>query len=286
MKPISKGTLIFNAGGVLVGLVLVGYFVNSIFSSETAIPCSAEYQHAYRLGLERGPGELMTAPELQARLGGLDFGVADNTEILWRDAAAKRPVLQVALRKGSTRPDNARTENGGVDFSWRPKGITEAEMVCLSYDIWLPADFDFNRGGTLPGLYGAATEGDGEGEPVFQAPLVWKSAGNSGVAVVTRSESGKQISYVERGRVRIPRGRWVSIAQEIRLNTPGQKDGILRTWIDGSVAVDRKGLQLRREASDRFEGVKANVHYGGSDPSQAAPKDASVRISAFTVAVR
>lgn len=40
-------------------------------------------------------------------------------------------------------------------------------------------------------------------------------------------------------------GRWACVETHVKLNTPGQKDGVMRLWLDGLLQCDRKGLDWR-----------------------------------------
>jgi hypothetical protein len=40
-------------------------------------------------------------------------------------------------------------------------------------------------------------------------------------------------------------GRWVCVEVRVKLNTPGQKDGLNQLWIDGRLEAERKGLDWR-----------------------------------------
>jgi hypothetical protein len=40
-------------------------------------------------------------------------------------------------------------------------------------------------------------------------------------------------------------GRWVCVEARVKLNTPGQKDGLNQLWIDGRLEAERKGLDWR-----------------------------------------
>lgn len=41
--------------------------------------------------------------------------------------------------------------------------------------------------------------------------------------------------------------RWTSIEWRVKVNTPGVKDGILQVWVDGRMALDKQGIELRGE---------------------------------------
>ena len=60
--------------------------------------------------------------------------------------------LQVLYPKGSINPGNS--PQGGTEFYARPLDITRAVNASLEYSVFFPVDFDFVKGGKLPGLYG------------------------------------------------------------------------------------------------------------------------------------
>jgi hypothetical protein len=50
-------------------------------------------------------------------------------------------------------------------------------------------------------------------------------------------------------------GRWVAVECRVKLNTPGEKDGLQQLWIDGRLEAERTGLDWRGRYTDR--GVNA-----------------------------
>ena len=67
-------------------------------------------------------------------------------------------------------------------------------------------------------------------------------------------------------------GQWYCVEGRIDLNTPGQHDGSLQGWVDGSEAFNRSGIAFRRadEAYLNIDSFWFDVYYGG---------DASVRLN-------
>jgi len=61
--------------------------------------------------------------------------------------------------------------------------------------------------------------------------------------------------------------RWTCLEQYVKLNTPGQKDGILRAWVDGRPAFERTDLRFRNVDRLKIERVWMNVYHGGKLPS-------------------
>lgn len=63
---------------------------------------------------------------------------------------------------------------------------------------------------------------------------------------------------------RLAKSRWTSIEQYIKLNQPGQSDGEFKAWVDGRLAVVRKGLRWRDVPTLRIESVWLNIFHGGT----------------------
>ncbi len=65
----------------------------------------------------------------------------------------------------------------------------------------------------------------------------------------------------------LERNRWYCIEQYVRLNTPKEKNGILRVWIDGRLAMEHTNLRLRTVESLHIEWVWFDVYHGGAEVS-------------------
>jgi hypothetical protein len=67
----------------------------------------------------------------------------------------------------------------------------------------------------------------------------------------------------------------------VKLNTPGEKDGVLRVWIDGRPAFEKTDLRFRHTPELRIEQVWMNVYHGGREPS---PHDQHLYIDNVVIA--
>lgn len=79
----------------------------------------------------------------------------------------------------------------------------------------------------------------------------------------------------------LQRNRWYCIEQYLKLNKPGQKDGVLRAWIDGRLAFERTDLRLRNVPDLKIEAVWFNVYHGGVTPP---PRDMDMYIDNVVIA--
>ena len=61
--------------------------------------------------------------------------------------------------------------------------------------------------------------------------------------------------------------RSYSIEQHVKLNTPGEKNGVLRAWVDGRLAFQKSDIRFRNVDKLKIEQVWMNVYHGGTRPS-------------------
>lgn len=112
---------------------------------------------------------------------GVTPGVEDITHAddapswrLWTNASA---MLQLFYPKDSINP--AKWPKGGSEFYATPLDISKASNVTLKYKVFFPGDFDWVKGGKLPGLYGGHTRCSG-GSPAldcFSTRMMWRAGG-------------------------------------------------------------------------------------------------------------
>lgn len=226
--------------------------------------------------------------ELQHGVGG-----GAQSRLLIVHDAERGPVLRVRYPRGAVGP-----QMGGAEFKVR---LPEAgdELTC-AYRVRFGEDFDFVRGGKLPGLAGGAAPTGGQvatGSNGFSARLMWRPGG----AVVQyvyhpdkRGEWGDDFAYTTepsasgtcaQGAARqFSPGRWHRVMHRVRLNTPGARDGRIQAWFDGALALDVSGLRFRDVPSVRIDQLHFSTFFGGNEASWAPTKDEHVDFDEFVVA--
>ena len=91
--------------------------------------------------------------------------------------------------------------------------------------------------------------------------------------------NGRPVGF-DWGNVTVPvgfqRGRWYEMEYQVFLNTPGMKDGWVKIWIDGVLAAQKTGLNIRGTGGStvklnriRVGGWYSNSANGNSCPSPA-----------------
>lgn len=211
----------------------------------------------------------------------------ENLEVIDDPSGRFDRVLRVVYPKNSVTPSLSRKEGvpvGGGQFL-ADLGMPPADAMRLSYYLRFSENFDFVKGGKLPGLFGGNEISGGEipdGTNGFSTRLMWRRDGDGEVYAYlpTSDEYGTSI---DRGAWRFVPGRWYHIEQEVVLNEPGQENGRIRLWVDGAQVIDRDDVMFRTTDELKIEGIFFSTFFGGGDLSWATPEDVYVDFAEFSV---
>lgn len=214
-----------------------------------------------------------------------DWGTEENVLILSPLASGlTEPALRVLYPKHSSSPSDADQDGiprGGLGFYTEQKHLQEADRACLHYLLRFEANFDFVKGGKLPGLYGGKAPSGGEevtGTNGYSMRLMWREDGQGELYAYLVDREGESIG---RGSWYFPSGRWVSVEQEVILNTPGENDGLVRIWIDGWPVLEAHGLVYRTTHEVGIDGLMFSTFFGGTGEKWRTPRDQHVDFAAF-----
>ena len=212
------------------------------------------------------------------------FGL-DNTTVEDDPQSPGGRFLRVRYYKGGASPSASRRvgvkEGGAQLLGQLPGGPTD--RLFLRYFVRFASDFDFVKGGKLPGFYGGTNISGGNvpnGTDGFSTRFMWRTEGQGEVYVYMPS-STKFGTSLGRGSFRFAPGKWHCIEQELSLNTPGQADGQVRVWLDSQAVFEQQQLFFRSVPDLRIEGVFFSTFFGGGDPSWAPPRDTHADFAAF-----
>ena len=288
MSKKPSATVIINAVGALAALTVVGWIAASLLSRDEPDICEGRYPVSTRLSLNSASGQPVSLSELQARFGSQNWGVLENVRVLPPDDAGADPNLEVTIEKDTGAGYKENTERGGVGFAWRPSDMigSSPKAACLSYRVFLPEGMKFAEGGTLPGLM-IGSDFDPRGEAVVGSGAVarpgWNKDGRLFVAFQYAAADGWKNPVTLGAKAHWPLGRWVKVEQELILNDPGKKNGILRVWLDGELVGENKTATFRGDDSVALAGVMADVHYGSVTMNGKAPDTTEILMSPFVV---
>lgn len=187
--------------------------------------------------------------------------------------------LQVTIKEGSTQGLN-------MHYRFARTGEAEPEEIYFRYylrfgESWDPA----KEGGKLPGLAGTYGQA-GWGGRKADGRNGWSARGSFfKISDQTSPAShlrgiGNYIYHADTperyGEISgwglgptgaLEKNRWYAVEQHVRLNRPGEHDGILRAWVDGQLAFERTSIRFRDIRKLRIESLWMNVYHGGTRPA-------------------
>lgn len=206
-------------------------------------------------------------------------------------------TLVVKYPQGSYSPSSEI--EGGFSFYMSPKNMNLTDEVYFSYKVKFGNNnFNWVRGGMLPGIwigrmgaFGGVFLEDGASMRVM-----WRSQGFAEAYVyvppVQDSDYYKLPGYVKnegfgdslgRGLLRFNQEEWNDIVMHVKLNTPGNFDGILELTINGLLLKYEK--MNWRNGSEPISGFMMQSFFGGADQSWATPVDQEISFKDFKVFV-
>ncbi len=215
-----------------------------------------------------------------------DWGL-QNMQVIPDPEGQFTKILRVSYPAGSASPAVARKTEaplGGAQF-YANLNITPQTALRLSYYVRFSKNFDFVKGGKLPGLFGGKGNSGGKipnGEDGFSTRFMWRRKGDGEVYAYLPT-SKKYGTSIGRGNWRFDVGKWHHIEQEVVLNQPTQKNGRIRVWFDGKQVLDENDLTFRRVDRLKVEGLFFSTFFGGDDPSWATPRDVYIDFADFSV---
>ncbi len=193
----------------------------------------------------------------------------------------KDQALRIKLAKGLS-----GCESDVSCISWKP--LMGAQLDSLHYSYWVkfPENFDFVLGGKLPGIgndNASAGGGKPNGHDGWSVRVMWDRHGKLGQYVYHMDQPSYFGDFLEWGGAEIQRGKWQQIKTFVKLNSPGKKDGIIRTWLDGREVLNKQDLRFRAGDDLKIERFLFSVFYGGSGPEWAPPHDMRLYLDEFVL---
>ena len=168
------------------------------------------------------------------------------------------------------------------------------EELYISYDVKFSENFDFVRGGKLPGLCGYNVTQDprdgcntGGGFPTgydgWSARGMWREDGKL-ENYVYHADQFYEYGDDEYWTANAERGTWHSFQHRIVLNTVGEANGIVEAWFDGVKVLSSNTMLYRKTADIGINLFYFSTFYGGADPSWAPTSDQYIYFDNFRIA--
>jgi len=215
----------------------------------------------------------------------------DNTSVEEDAQSPGGRFLRVRYYKGGASPSASRRD-GFREGGAQVLGTFESgpvDHVFLRYFVRFPANFEFVKGGKLPGLVGgSAPTGCVDDTTGFSARMMWRTGG-AAVQYMYFPEKmnacGDDYPYTSGGsEVVFEPGTWHTVEHRLVMNTPGEHDGVLQAWFDKKPALDEQAFLFRLAgASYGVDTLYFSTFFGGSDGTWAPPSAQTADFDDFIV---
>ena len=211
------------------------------------------------------------------------MGAPDGrTEIVVDPLDSSRNVLEVKYPKGRV---GQEVDGGGAQWRLRfDKGYYKATA---EYEVMFPVGFDFVKGGKLPGLCGGTSPAGGkksDGTDGFSAQIMWRESGElfQYMYWMERDAEKKWGDNFSCNKKIVP-GKWHRLRTEIMMNTLGERDGKVTSWLDGELALEINGAFRALGATFEIDSFNFTTFFGGNTPDWAPSKDEVVYFGDFKI---
>ena len=216
----------------------------------------------------------------------------------WEDGVKEGHLSTII--KGGTKafrvnytPGEIGPEKGGC--GWRFP-IGRHEVAQLTYTVTFSKDFDWVKGGKLPGLSGGPANVSGgrpaDGTNGFSARLMWRADGRGEAYVYHKNQAdnyGDRFSFP--ADYRFPTEQPVRVRMRVAMNTPGAKNGKLYVWIapaadpkNERLLVSRTNMEWRTAGTFGIDSLYFETFHGGSHETWAPTRPCFTEFTGIKVA--
>jgi len=214
-------------------------------------------------------------------------GLADGrASIVEGDNAYAGRALRIQYPAGGVGPTQ-----GGAQFIV-PLAGNHQELYC-AYRMRFEASFNFVKGGKIPGLSGGnhptGCSGVPSGTDGFTARMMWREGGAAVQYMYYPDQAqacGDDFPWTVGGTRAFKHGDWYSVEHHLLLNTGDQPNGVMQTWFDGQLALDRKDVRFRSVDSVPIDSFYFSTFFGGSTAEWAPPEDEYVDFDDIVVSTK
>ena len=196
----------------------------------------------------------------------------------------KDKALRIKLLKGLSGCDNEAS-----CINWKPQIGQKLDSLYYSYWVKFPENFDPVLGGKLPGIgndHAQTGGGKPNGHDGWSVRVMWDRHGKLGQYVYHMDQPSHFGDFFEWGGAEIQKGKWQQIKTFVKLNTQGKRDGVIKTWLDGKLVLDKTDLRFQAGNDLKIERFLFSVFYGGSGPEWAPAYDNIIYLDDFTLSAQ
>jgi len=177
-----------------------------------------------------------------------------------------------------------------IGCNWKVPFRYHVDKATLSYKVFFHEDFDFVKGGKLPGLAGGAGNSGGfvpNGYDGWSVRFMFKEAGTICAYLyypgMPEQYGEKKFLKDGSGMVYLKTGAWNSIILTVIMNHPEKEDGIVSANINGVDGLALDTICFRRTSDLKIDHLMFSCLMGGADISYAPGQDQYLLFKDFMV---
>ncbi len=165
-----------------------------------------------------------------------------------------------------------------------------SDNASISYGVFVPKDFDFVKGGKLPGLAGGKGNTGGvipTGFDGWSVRFMFKENGAICAYLYhpdMKTEFGEKVFLSHEGQVMVlKKGEWNSLLLEIKMNEPDQNNGEVKCMLNEHCGLNIKHLRFRKIKDLGIDHFLFSCFMGGNDISYAPACNQFLLIKDFII---
>lgn len=240
----------------------------------------AESSLPLRIDFSLLPDGPVSVHTLRQHVTGLKWSkIHERSKVLQANAEPTSKYLRMDYPAGGVGPQ----QSGGQFLV----GLPPSEELWLTYELRFDQNFDFRKGGKLPGLTSGGSKYTGGTIPSkgqgWSARYMWKADGKAIVYLYTVDMPSKWGESLPLEGVQFQPQRWHRLTQRIRLNSGDAFNGILEVWFDEMLVLQRDDIRFRLGDKGRIDSFYFSTFHGGNTPDWAPKRDSSAGFRNFTI---
>ncbi|MFN3402473.1 MAG: polysaccharide lyase [Cytophagaceae bacterium] len=211
-----------------------------------------------------------------------------NMEIIDDDSPLQLgKIARIKYPQGSASPAVSREAGaplGGANF-YATAGMPARDTLFLRYYMRFDKEFEFVKGGKLPGLYGGTENSGGkipDGTDGFSTRYMWRKDG-AGELYAYLPTSDIHGTSIGRGNWTFEPGKWYCMEQCVILNKPGKANGKIKIWVNEKLILSVDNVLFRTTDKLKIEGIFFSTFFGGGDVSFATKQTAYAYFGKFAL---
>lgn len=204
-------------------------------------------------------------------------------------------TLKVTYPRGSYIPSSP--EQGGFQFYAQPK-VFPASQITFSYKVMFPTNFNWVKGGKLPGLWigNVGANGGNHFRDGASFRVMWRADGAAEAYLYLPKQPNKsfysQPGYINndqygeslwRHQFKFKANVWNTITLVAKINQVGRSDGSISLIINDNAKTFNGIVWTESKSVQYINGLMMHTFFGGNDVTWATPIEQNIYFKDFKV---